>query len=233
MGNYTLELGQMVRRGYELFDFDYPFYDPQHRDEFQEKFLLHFRYHEIGQESLQRFKYMLQDTLTMNHEKYLHYYKVKLKADTLPWWDNKNNAIRSERELARTTNSNSTDNSHDEGHTSSFSQDDDISDSTNKYLDTPQGKITNLDDGYMTTGTKDHSEDVSTSNSDTTSSSDSSSNSTNNTNGNTKEVYTRTEAGNVGSTTAGTIVSDWLSKAYINVDQMIMNDCEELFMQVY
>ena len=232
MGNHSLELGMIVRKGYKIFDFEYPFYSEAHRHEFEDKFLLHFRYHEIGQESLQRFKYMLQDTLTMNHDKYLHYFKTKEVADTLPWWDNKNNVIDSERNLGRHSDSSSSDSSHDESQSSSFSQDDDISDSTNRFLDTPQGKIENLDE-YLTTANKDHSEDISTSNSDTTVSNDSSSQSSNSMNSSTKETYHRTEHGNVGSTTAGTIVSDWLNKAFIDVDHMIMNDCEELFMQVY
>ena len=47
------------------------------------------------------------------------------------------------------------------------------------------------------------------------------------------ETFTRTEEGNIGVTSAGQLVEDWLKKGYINLDKMIIRDCEELFLQVY
>lgn len=247
-GNHTLELGQIIKHGGEIFDFEYPFYDEAHRKEFERKFLLHFRYHEIGQESLQRFKYMLQDTLTLNYPKYLHYYKVKLKADEIPWWDNKNTTIDETKKVdsrySSDSNSDSKTNSSTLGHSNSSSTDtntsNDSSTNTNKFLDTPQGRIENLEE-YLTTANKNTENSSSSSTDKSTNSSDSnsatydntSSKSNSNNNGVKDTIYHREEHGNVGVTTAGGIVGDWLKKAYINVDQMIMDDCEELFMQVY
>lgn len=247
-GNHTLELGQIVKHGGEIFDFYYPFYDDSHRQEFERKFLLHFRYHEIGQESLQRFKYMLQDTLTINYPKYLHYYKVKMKADEIPWWDNKNTTIDETKNVTSKYKSDSSSDSQNQtsskGNSTSTSTDtstsNDNTNNTSKLLDTPQGRITNLDD-YLTSATKTTESTTNNSTDKSNSSSDSSNISTDvtntknnsNNNGNKDTVYHKEEHGNVGVTTAGGIVNDWLTKAQINVDLMIMYDCEELFMQVY
>ena len=176
---------------------------------------------------------MLQDVLTTNYPKYKHYYDVKVKSDTLPWWDNKNYFVDETREIDSTKDSTSINKTSTDGESGTRSQSEDISDSTNKFLDTPEGRVDNLDDGYMTNVTQDHGEDVSTSESNTTTSSDSTSDGKNSSKGKDLHKYHREEHGNVGVVTQGSIVNSWLKYAMINVDKIIFDDCESLFMQVY
>ena len=58
-----------------LFNFAYPFYEPQLKDEFEQQFIRHFYNREIGSESLALFKMRLQDYLILNSEKWERLYK--------------------------------------------------------------------------------------------------------------------------------------------------------------
>lgn len=60
MAKYTIELRDVVKHT-NIFDFSYPFYDENKRAEFEEKFIKHFYFREIGTSSIDRFKYFLQD----------------------------------------------------------------------------------------------------------------------------------------------------------------------------
>lgn len=55
MSRYTLELYQMVDFGYDLFGFDYDFYDNAKKADLQDKFYEHFKFNEIGSETPERF----------------------------------------------------------------------------------------------------------------------------------------------------------------------------------
>ena len=234
MGNYTMELGQIIKKGGKIFDFDYPFYDPEHKKEFEEKFLLHFRYHEIGQETLQRFKYMLQDVLTTEAPKYDHYYKTWLVAKNLQWQYNKDYVEETCRELNTIDNSNSNSNSTSIGESGAYNTTTDITDSTSKFSDTPQGKIENLEDGYLTNATIDRNEDVITSDTNTSDSNKSSSNNSSSRTGKDTETIVNKQYGNIGVTSSGDLVESWNKTAvWFNIDKIIFDDCESLFMGIY
>lgn len=65
MANYTVELRTLVEGGHNIFDFHYPFYNEDKRREFEEKFIRHFYFREIGCETVDRFKLYLQDKMTL------------------------------------------------------------------------------------------------------------------------------------------------------------------------
>lgn len=60
MARYTIELKDVVAN-HNIFDFKYPFYDERKRPEFEEKFIRHFYFREIGCETIDRFKVYLED----------------------------------------------------------------------------------------------------------------------------------------------------------------------------
>lgn len=60
MSKYTTELRFIVESGFPLFAFDYPFYDEAKKEEFQSRFIKHFFFHEIGQETAEQFKHFLE-----------------------------------------------------------------------------------------------------------------------------------------------------------------------------
>lgn len=61
MAHYTIELKDVIANGHNIFDFKYPFYDEKKRQEFEEKFIRHFYFREIGCPTVDRFKHYLHD----------------------------------------------------------------------------------------------------------------------------------------------------------------------------
>lgn len=62
MAEYTIELKDIVAT-HNIFDFKYPFYDERKRHEFEQKFIRHFYFREIGCETIDRFKIYLEDKM--------------------------------------------------------------------------------------------------------------------------------------------------------------------------
>jgi len=65
LNNYTITLGEIVENNVEIFDFDYPFYNEERRKQFEEHFIEHFYFDEIGQETVARFKQRLKIKLNL------------------------------------------------------------------------------------------------------------------------------------------------------------------------
>lgn len=62
-----------------IFDFNYPFYDESKREQFQEDFLRHFYFREIGQETYARFSLQLQDKFVTKMDLYNKLFKANEK----------------------------------------------------------------------------------------------------------------------------------------------------------
>ena len=60
MSNYTITLGEIIENNVDIFDFDYPFYNEERRKQFEQHFIDHFYFDEIGQETVARFKQRLK-----------------------------------------------------------------------------------------------------------------------------------------------------------------------------
>ena len=91
--------------------------------------------------------------------------------------------------------------------------------STNIFSDTPEGQITNIEK-FMSNGTinKDNG----------TTESNSSSNST----GKTTEKTSFLSQGNIGVTSSAELLDKW-RQVIINIDQLILNELEDLFLDIY
>lgn len=63
MANYTIELKDIVACGHNIFNFPYQFYDEKKRKEFEDKFIRHFYFREIGCDSIDRFRIYLRDKM--------------------------------------------------------------------------------------------------------------------------------------------------------------------------
>jgi len=61
----TLTLGEIIENNVDIFDFDYPFYNEERRKQFEEHFIEHFYFDEIGQETVARFKQRLKIKLNL------------------------------------------------------------------------------------------------------------------------------------------------------------------------
>lgn len=60
MEKMTITLGEIIENNVVIFDFDYPFYNEEYRKTFEQHFIDHFYYDEIGQETVSRFKHRLR-----------------------------------------------------------------------------------------------------------------------------------------------------------------------------
>ena len=93
--------------------------------------------------------------------------------------------------------------------------------------DTPQGSITNLEK-YMSGANKNDSNTTSNGESSNTQQTTGQAEQ----NGTTKETYSLLSQGNIGVTSSGSLLEDW-RKILINIDQLIINECSDLFMQIF
>lgn len=189
-----------------LFGFPYPIYDETHRDELQEKIIRHYWTREIGQETVGAFRLRLQVKMT----------------EIMPYYNKLYEAMASDFDVMGDTNyvrSHEEDgNDHIGGeHTS---QNSGGVQATGRFLDTPQGNIEVLDDGYLTSASKsetiDNTKNIMTLNDDT--------------HHNLKRK--ETVKGKVGSLSYGKLLQE-LKNGILNVDMMIIEALEPLFMGLW
>lgn len=60
MEKITVTLGEIIENNVNIFDFEYPFYNEEYRKTFEQHFIDHFYFDEIGQETVARFKHRLR-----------------------------------------------------------------------------------------------------------------------------------------------------------------------------
>ena len=60
MEKVTVTLGEIIENNVNIFDFEYPFYNEEYRKTFEQHFIDHFYFDEIGQETVARFKHRLR-----------------------------------------------------------------------------------------------------------------------------------------------------------------------------
>ena len=208
MSKYTLELNQLVNDlDFNLFDFDYNLYDNELKSAFEKKFIDHFYFYEIGLTPIARFKKALQIKLNDIFPYYKQLYQTELRSAEIDFMLNKDLKEEYTRQLTgnSSVNQSSTSTSNDT--------------SLNINNDTPQNKIDDIDQ-YMTSASK--NTDNSTMNS----------NGINTAENNSTETYSLISQGNIGVTSSAELLEKWRS-VLINIDQMIFEECNDLFMLIY
>ncbi len=180
MAKYTIELREIVESGINIFDFPYNFYDEEERANFQRDFIRHFYFREIGCETIDRFKLYLEDKFATVFPYYnklleasiveynlLDHYRLEETFERQT--DNENNSsgvssmvgqvfdknettakgkMTEEGETENNRNGNTT----ITGETSTTGRDktDYYEENQEKFLDTPQGKLSLSDSKYLT-----------------------------------------------------------------------------------
>lgn len=87
MANYTIELKDVIKE-HNIFAFNYPFYDESKRKEFEEKFIKHFYFREIGVETVDRFIFYLEEKFNTVFPYYNELFKTsKIEYDKLNNYD--------------------------------------------------------------------------------------------------------------------------------------------------
>lgn len=212
MANYTLELRQISEsKNVKVFDFDYPFYSEEHRKEFEEKFINYYFFHEIGVETIGRFKYNLKTKLQEIMPYYIQLYETELKAKDINFLLNKDLKESFIREVNNSNNM--------------------VGDTLNRVngTDNTDYKESNVANGNASLST-DSLTSINQNSNNFNNTNSSNSNVTNN--GNEREETTLLSQGNIGITSSAELLQKWRD-VIINIDQMILKECRDLFMTIY
>ena len=218
MANYTIELYRLIEdKHFNIFDFEYDFYsdDIEVRKNFEKKFEDYFYFREIGQETVSRFKHQLRTKLNVIAPYYRQLYETELASKEINFLLNKD---LKEEFIIEVTGSGSS-----SANTKGTSNATNVGENDSRFFDTPQQGIDNLDK-YVTNVTKDKTNASTDTTIDNTSTSTSESSST--------QKQTNLSQGNIGITSSAELLQKWRD-VLINIDQLSLGECEDLFMQIY
>ena len=207
MSKYTLELRYLYKdKKFKLFDFPYNLYDNDLKPWFEEKFYQHFMFYEIGFDSVAMFKQRLMSKLNDIFPYYKQLYETEIACKDIDFMLNKDLKESYVRELTSNSNSSQESNATSNGLSTAGQL-------TPSLISNSQ-KI----DKFMDTAQKDESSSNASSTGEST--------------GNSKEEYTLTSQGNIGITSSAELLSKW-REVLLNIDLMIFEECNDLFMQIF
>ena len=242
MANYTMEIRQMIDNSLiGLFTFDYNFYsdNPKDKEEFEKLFIQWYYFREIGFETPERFKLKLQAKLNV----IMPYYRQL----ALTEWDkvrtaeqmmtSKNLKETSTHEQSITGNNESSSNgqSNQSGKGSSTQHQSTTNTQNGKSSNLSDGvSQASLQDGYLTSTSSVDDKGVQTLSGSTTDNTEVKS--SQNTSGTNNQVLTEsttfTSEGDIGIQTPAYAITEW-RKILININQLIIEECNDLFMKLY
>ena len=207
MSKYTLELRYLYEdENFKLFDFPYNLYNNDLKPWFEEKFFQHFMFYEIGFDTIGMFKQRLMSKLNDIYPYYRQLYETEIRSKNIDFMLNKDLKESYVRELTSNSNSNQ------ESNVTSNSL------STAGQLTPSLIANSQKIDKFMDSAQKDSGRSNSTS--------------TGESNGNSREEYTLTSQGNIGITSSAELLTKW-RETILNIDLMIFEECNDLFMQIF
>lgn len=224
MANFTIELGTIAEsNNLCVFDFDYNFYDPDLKGQFEKKFVEYYYINEIGFETIGRFKQRLKAKLNTIMPEYRQLYETQLRIQNIDFMLNKDYVETITRELnSNAKNQNGSTNNSTSNNTATGSENSNFKESSLN-----NGNATLSFDDLTTINNSDNNF---TNNNNGTSTS--ATNSTSLNEGKETETITNTGKGNIGITSSAELLEKW-RKTIINIDMMIIEDCKDLFMGVF
>ena len=281
MANYTMTIEEMMNNKLtkNIFPDNYDFYvdDKQAIKSFEDKFIKHYYYREIGFETPFMFTHKLETHLLINMPYWKQLYETELEAKNINFLLNKDlretfiREVETENNMTAnsTTNQNnqstsSTESSQNSTGTSTATQNDTStstqSGTTNQQSTTKESLIrdgvaqSSLADGYLTGTSGTTSEQTISSQSSNTDESTISNqqssqieasgnntsndemNATNNSshqdNGTPLEKTELISQGNIGVTSSAQLLKEW-REVLINMDKIIIDSCNDLFLKIY
>lgn len=207
MSKYSLELRYLYEdEKFNLFSFPYNLYDNDLKPWFEEKFYQHFMFCEIGFDSVAMFKQRLMSKLNDIFPYYKQLYETEIACKDIQFMLNKDLKETYVRELTSNSNSSQESNATSNGLSTAGQL-------TPSLIANSQ-KI----DKFMDTAQKDNATSNSTSTGEST--------------GNSKEEYSLLSQGNIGITSSAELLAKW-REVLINIDLMIFEECNDLFMQIF
>ena len=231
VANVTMEIREMMTQPLinGVFTFDYEFYSDniQDKETFEKLFVSHFYFREIGFETPERFKFKLQAKLNL----IMPYYRQL----ALTEWDK----VRTIEQMMTSKNlTETTEHTQSiQGNSETQSNQSSNSNTTQNTTSSNESKASNLadgvsqsslDDGYLTASGKTEQTD--------NTQSEATGNANQSILGNNEQQLTEkttfTSNGDIGIQTPAYAITEW-RKVIINLNQMIINECEDLFLKIY
>lgn len=229
----TIELGELLDSGFQLWGFDYPsYYQGEEKAAFEQKVVDHYRFRQIGQETPARFRHYFQTRLREVMPYYIQMYKLQEKVDEIedPLESyNLTETYTQDKTGAGSVKGKTTDSTETE--TAGTSEKSGAHSNTRKFSNTPQGSIENLDD-HLTEATLEDgtdSENLKTAGSASVTGSGTSETTTQDTE---NTQYTLIRRGNIGVQPLGSEIRD-IRNSFINIDLMVIESLADLFLMVY
>ncbi len=209
----TAELGQIVESGVNVWDFVYPsYYKDAAKAAFEQKVLDHYRFRQIGAETVGRWLHLFRTRVCEIMPYYIQLYE---SCDLMAAQGDPFEAYNLREEFTRSTSgSGSTTGSSTDTGTSSEALE-------HRYSNTPQGTIENLDE-YLTEATVDAKNNTM----------ETTRNDTGSTTSEGSETYTLTRRGNIGVQPLGAEIEVY-RKSLLNVDLQVIEALNDLFLGVY
>ena len=207
MASYTLSLYSLENaETFKLFT-EYDFYLEENKKNFEKKFFDKYFDREIYCKNPNVFRRALLGKLNLIMQYYKQIYQTELQSKNINFLLNKDLKEEFIRDIENSAKGTAKSKANSSG------------DSTSIFSDTPEGQISNIEK-FMSNGTINKANDSTESKSGSESS------------GKTKEKTSFTSQGNIGVTSSAELLDKW-RQVIINIDQLILNELENLFLDIY
>lgn len=220
MAHYTITIKSLIDNNFDFQLDEYPIFDENYRNTLNQNILYHYYENEIGFETAPLFRFYLKQKLNEIMPYYNELYKVQKKLID-------ENLLLNNVNITENLQGTNTNNTSTSASSQSNSSNSGTSNNKNLFLDTPQGdeyKGTINDTNYATNVTFDN-------NTSSNTIQDTSSNSgTANVSG--TNAYIKTIIGNNGAKFNIDVLNDIKNKL-MNIDLLIINELNDLFMQIF
>ena len=218
MAIYTMELRTIVENDINIFDFNYPIFDEKYRKILEERIISAYYFREIGFETVGRFLHYLKLKMNLIMPYYNKMYESDLMEQRI--LDNYDVTETYKRKVTSDGTTQAT----------LTSKGDSTSNSNNEQLmlnsDTPAGRVDITTNDYVSNIDKNKGTNSGTVKSNGTETNNATSKNTDN------EEWVRTMQGNIGIQTDADAILKY-RETLLKIDEMVINELQDLFMQVY
>ena len=237
MANYTMTIMEMMNNKLtkNIFPDNYEFYvdDEQARKSFEDKFIKHYYYREIGFETPFMFTHKLETHLLINMPYWKQLYETELEAKNINFMLNKDLRETFTREIDTENETSGTNSTQQTSTNVSSLNQEGTSTNTHKESSIRDGvSASSLLDGYLTGTSSDNGNNSTTGSSNSSDKLTSEGTLSQSENGKTVEKTDLLSQGNIGITSSAQLLKEWRD-VLINMDKIIIESCNDLFIKIY
>ena len=237
VASYTMTIAEMMNNGLNqnIFPTTYDFYidDSLARKAFEDKFIKHYYYREIGFDSPFMFIQKLESHLILNMPYWKELYQTELESRDINFLLNKDLRETFIREVDTENETSGTNSTQQTSTNVSSLNQEGTSTNTHKESSIRDGvSASSLVDGYLTGTSSDNGSNSTTGKSNSSDNLTSEGTLSHSENGKTVEKTDLLSQGNIGITSSAQLLKEWRA-VLINMDEIIIESCNDLFMKIY